>query len=334
MSTMAASFVVGAVCLEAKLPKFAIHHHARHRLSAVDRILRGLAEETLLLLGIPGCQASGTHHLHGVTCIGLLHPTIADAPLVRWLQELPGQQLAMLLGALDNDVALKCPLHPSTGQGFATEDVEQLGYFLYGESTKKGGDVARNMWKGFREAGKAEEAITCRLHFDPLWSICLWSSHIRLKISNTKPVDVLRELWERVLDCLHVRILLSQKDVLLPVFLLLVLQKGPHHLSLSEGHWVSNQPVVIWFLVHLHLLDPILQAIRRGRGSNRSIECASRWSRIKGRRQVSSHWLRLHHARTTDHRPPATPINRPSLVWRWYGRGRGSINGHVSLFRG
>ena len=128
--------VVGAVCLEAKLPEFAIHQHARHRLSVVDRILRGLAEETLLLLGVPGCQAGGAHHLHGCTCIHLMHLAIAKAPLLRWLQELPSQQLAMLFGSLDNDVALKCPLHTSTGQGLATEDIEQLGYFLYWKSTK------------------------------------------------------------------------------------------------------------------------------------------------------------------------------------------------------
>ena len=42
----------------------------------------------------------------------------------------------MLFGSFDNDVALKCPLHTSTGQGLATEDVEQLGYFLYWKSTK------------------------------------------------------------------------------------------------------------------------------------------------------------------------------------------------------
>ena len=145
------------------------------------------------------------------------------------------------------------------------------------------------MWKWFREAGQAEEAITCRLHFDPLWSICLWSNHIRLKISNTEPVDVLREFRERVFDCLHVRILLSQKDVLLPVFLLLVLQKGPHHLSLGEGHGVSNQPVIIRLLVNLHVLYPILKASSRGRGNNHRIDCARRCSRVKGRRQVRSH---------------------------------------------
>ena len=72
-------------------------------------------------------------------------------------------------------------------------------------------------------------------------------------------MDVLREFRERVFDCLHVRILLSQKDVLLPVFLLLVLQKGPHHLSLGEGHGVSNQPVVIRLLVNFHVLYPIPQ---------------------------------------------------------------------------
>ena len=119
MSTMAASFsswvtplslpVVGAVCLEAKLPEFAIHRHARHRLSVVDRILRGLGEETLLLLGVPGCQAGGAHHLHGCTCIHLMHLAIAKAPLLRWLQELPSQQLAMLFGSLDNDVSTPVP---------------------------------------------------------------------------------------------------------------------------------------------------------------------------------------------------------------------------------
>ena len=155
------------------------------------------------------------------------------------------------------------------------------------------------MWEGFREAGKAEETITCRLHFDPLWSICLWSSHICLKISNTKPVDVLRELWERVLDCLHVRIFLSQKDILFPVFLLLVLQKGPHHLSLSEGHWISNQPFIVGLLVDLHMLYPILKARSRGRGNNHRIDCTRRCRRVKGGLQVRSHWLRLHQTRTT-----------------------------------
>ena len=155
------------------------------------------------------------------------------------------------------------------------------------------------MWERFREAGQAEEAITCRLHFNPLGSICSRSSHSLLKLSHTEPVDMFREGWEMVIDSLHVRILLGQKDVLLSVFLLLILQKAPHHLRLSEGHGVCDHPVIVRLLVNLHVLDPILKASSRGRGNNHRVDCTSRRRGLKGRRQIRSHRLRFHHTRTT-----------------------------------
>ena len=137
---------------------------------------------------------------------------------------------------------------------------------------------------------------------------------------------MLREGRDMVLDCLHVRILLGQKDVLLPVFLLLVLQKGPHHLSLSEGDGVGNQPVIVGLLVNLHVFYPILKARSRGRGNNHRVDCTSRCWRVKGRRQVRSHWLRLHQTRTTGFAryKLGTRVGRINLRLR--GRAKSSRN--------
>ena len=100
--------MVGAISLKAKFPEFAIHH-ARHGLSDVDSGL---------------CLQKRHFGFSGpLTCHSFLHLPISNAPLVRGL-DIPDQKLAVLLAALDDDTALKCSFHTSTGQKFASENIE------------------------------------------------------------------------------------------------------------------------------------------------------------------------------------------------------------------
>ena len=155
--------MVGAVGLKAKLPEFAIHHHARHGLSEVDRFLRRLAEETLLLLGIPGCQAGGTHHLHCFTCLSFLHLAIANAPFVRGLQELLGQELAMSTPA------------PSPHQHGCHGRYRRAGSPLEQKVHQVGRRRARDMWEIRQWCKKNCDPPTCsapRCQGEMIWQWC------------------------------------------------------------------------------------------------------------------------------------------------------------------
>ena len=80
----------------------------------------------------------------------------------------------------------------------------------------------------------------------------------------------------------------------------LFLQKAPHHVSLCEGNRICNHPIIIGLLLlDLHVLNPILKASSRGRGNNHCIDCSCRRWGLERCRQIRSHRLRFHQARTT-----------------------------------
>ena len=151
----------------------------------------------------------------------------------------------MFFATFRNVITFQCPFHTRPGQSLATEDVKQLRNLVHIEVTQDGGCLPRDMRERFREAGEFEQAITCGCNFHQTGTIIL-GSQLFLWL-HTQPVDLLRQRVQLLLDVRHVSISLRQKDVLLPVLFLLVLEGGcqPYlpqwwELHLPAGHSSSD----------------------------------------------------------------------------------------------